>query len=93
MVINPQTLEITALFDFEFTNVMPAGYAYDLPSWLMLRDPCIEVSEGEAEKQVFLGLFIKRKEQFLKAMERAEAKSNPAKPTDEPLLSTRMRDW
>jgi hypothetical protein len=63
MLINPETMEITALLDFEFTNVMPAQFAYDLPWWLILRQPGIEVSEGEAGKQRFLDLFEPRKEQ------------------------------
>lgn len=90
MLINPETMEITALLDFEFTNVMPAQFAYDLPWWLILRDPGIEVSEGEAGKQKFLDLFEPRKEQFIHAMESVEARS--AQPAGEPLLSARMRD-
>jgi aminoglycoside phosphotransferase (APT) family kinase protein len=90
MLINPETMEITALLDFEFTNVMPAQFAYDLPWWLILRDPGIEVSEGETRKQKFLDLFEPRKEQFIHAMERVEARSS--RPTGEPLLSARMRD-
>jgi aminoglycoside phosphotransferase (APT) family kinase protein len=90
MLINPETMEITALLDFEFTNVMPAQFAYDLPWWLILRDPGIEVSEGEAGKQKFLDLFEPRKEQFIHAMERVEARS--ARPAGKPLLSARMRD-
>ncbi|KAH7370306.1 hypothetical protein BKA65DRAFT_488132 [Rhexocercosporidium sp. MPI-PUGE-AT-0058] len=90
MLINPETMEITALLDFEFTNVMPAQFAYDLPWWLILRDPGIEVSEGEAGKQKFLDLFEPRKEQFIHAMERVEARL--ARPAGEPLLSARMRD-
>jgi len=29
--VNPKTIRITALLDFEFTNVMLAQFAYDLP--------------------------------------------------------------
>ena len=63
-----------------------AQYAYNLPWWLILRHPAILMSEG---KQEFLRLFEPRKEQFLRAMERAEA-SSPL--TKEPRLSARMRD-
>jgi aminoglycoside phosphotransferase (APT) family kinase protein len=36
MLVNPKTIRITALLDFEFTNVMPAQFAYDLPWWPIL---------------------------------------------------------
>jgi hypothetical protein len=72
MLVNPKTMRITALLDFEFTNVMPAQFAYDLPWWLILQPPGIGVSEG---KQEFLDLFEPRKEQFIYAIERVEARS------------------
>ena len=75
------------MLDFEFMNVMPAQFAYDLPWWLILQPPGIGVSEG---KQEFLALFEPRKEQFIHAMERVEAKS--ALPAGEPPLSARMRE-
>jgi hypothetical protein len=87
MLVNPETMRITALLDFEFTNVMPAQFAYDLPWWLILQPPGIGVSEG---KQEFLDLFEPRKEQFIHAMERVEARS--ALPAGEPRLSARMRE-
>lgn len=90
VLINPETMKITALLDFEFRNVMPAQFAYDLPWWLILREPGIEVSEGEAGKQRFLDLFEPRKEQFIHAMERVESRS--ARPAGKPLLSARMRE-
>ncbi|KAI9745902.1 MAG: hypothetical protein M1818_000583 [Claussenomyces sp. TS43310] len=31
MLVNPETLRITAVLDFEFTNTMPAQFAYDAP--------------------------------------------------------------
>jgi hypothetical protein len=31
MLVNLKTIRITALLDFEFTNVMPAQFAYNLP--------------------------------------------------------------
>lgn len=36
MLVDPKTMRITALLDFEFTDVMPAQFAYDLPWWLIL---------------------------------------------------------
>ncbi|KAG9229911.1 hypothetical protein BJ875DRAFT_537459 [Amylocarpus encephaloides] len=49
MLVNPETMEITALLDFEFTNVMPAQFAYDLPWWLLLRDPASRSSRPTGE--------------------------------------------
>ncbi|KAH8691774.1 hypothetical protein GQ44DRAFT_744697 [Phaeosphaeriaceae sp. PMI808] len=36
MLADPDTLRITAVLDFEFTNAMPAQFAYDPPWWLLL---------------------------------------------------------
>ncbi|KAI5862075.1 hypothetical protein GGS23DRAFT_598088 [Durotheca rogersii] len=87
MLADPKTMRITALLDVEFTNVMPGQYAYDLPWWLILGNPAIMISEG---KQEFLDLFEPRKEQFIRAVERAEDAS--ALPAGEQRLSVRMRD-
>lgn len=88
MLADPKTMRITALVDFEFTNVMPAQYAYDLPWWLILGNPAIMISEG---KQEFLDLFEPRKEQFIRAMERVEDTRLPLS-AGTPRLSARMRD-
>jgi hypothetical protein len=87
MLIDPKTMYITALLNFEFTNVMPAQFAYNLPWWLILQPPGIGVSE---RKQAFLDLFEPQKEQFIHVIERVEARS--ALPAREPRLSARMRD-
>jgi hypothetical protein len=87
MLVNPKTMRITALLDFEFTNVMPAQFAYDPPWWLILQPPGIGVSEG---KRKFLDLFEPREEQFIYAMERVEGRSSL--PAGEPRLSARMRE-
>lgn len=88
MLADPKTMRITALLDLEFTNVMPAQYAYDLPWWLILGHPAIMISEG---KQEFLDLFEPRKEQFIRAMERVEDTRLPLS-AGIPRLSARMRD-
>jgi hypothetical protein len=87
MLVNPKTMRITALLNFEFTNVMPAQFAYDLPWWLILQPPGIGVSE---EKQEFLALFEPRKEQFIHVIERVEARSTL--PAGEPRLSARIQE-
>ncbi|EXK77770.1 hypothetical protein FOQG_17539 [Fusarium oxysporum f. sp. raphani 54005] len=88
MLVNPETLQITAVLDLEFTNAMPAQFANDLPWWLLLKQPAVWVSDGKLQE--FLDLFAPRKEQFLRAMKRAEARSPPV--TGEIALSDRMRD-
>ncbi|KAF9784240.1 hypothetical protein IL306_007708 [Fusarium sp. DS 682] len=88
MLVNPETLQITAVLDLEFTNSMPVQFADDLPWWLLLKQPSIWVGDGEMQE--FLDLFIPRKDQFLRAMERVEARSPPV--TGETALSDRMRD-
>ncbi|CAG7558097.1 unnamed protein product [Fusarium equiseti] len=39
MLVDPETLCITAVLDFEFTNAMPAQFSYDPPWWLLLSGP------------------------------------------------------
>lgn len=36
MLIDPDAARITAVFDFEFTNVMPSQYSQDVSWWLLL---------------------------------------------------------
>jgi len=88
MLADPETLRITAVLDFEFTNAMPAQFAYDPPWWLLLKQPASWVREGRMQE--FLDLFEPRKEQFIRAIERAEARSPPA--AGQPFLSVQMRD-
>ncbi|KAK2030657.1 hypothetical protein LX32DRAFT_716649 [Colletotrichum zoysiae] len=88
MLVDPETLRITAVLDFEFTNAMPAQFAHHVPWWLLLRQPAVWIGEGKVQE--FLNLFQPRKEQFIRAMERAEAKAPLA--TKETNLSARMRD-
>lgn len=70
MLIDPETLRITAILDFEFTNAIPAKFAYDPPWWLLLSGPemwleCCAIEE-------FLTFYEHRIEQFLRALERVE---------------------
>ena len=36
ILLDPDTLSITAVLDLEFTNATPAQFAYDPPWWLLL---------------------------------------------------------
>ncbi|KAI8271284.1 phosphotransferase enzyme family protein [Colletotrichum sp. SAR11_239] len=88
MLVDPETLQITAVLDFEFTNALPAQYAYDVPWWLLLRRPIILLEKMTMEE--FLNLFIPRKDQFIRAVERVEAQSGIRTGNDR--LSVRMRE-
>ncbi|EGX95300.1 Protein kinase-like domain [Cordyceps militaris CM01] len=91
MLVDPETLQITAVFDFEFTNVMPAQFTYDPPWWLLLSGPEVWLDRDSVEE--FQDLYEPRMEQFLRALEQVEGMSVPGRePLTEPRLSTRMRD-
>jgi len=91
MLVDLETLRITALLDFEFTNTMPAQFAYDPPWWLLLLGPDIWLERYS--KKEFLACYVPKMEQFLRAIERIEAKSASIKGQSKELcLSARMRD-
>lgn len=99
MLIDPDTLRITAVFDFEFTNVMPAQYSQDVPWWLLLLHPGEWLRDNKMDE--FLRLFEPRKDQFIRAVERVEEEQimaaggagAPLLPSaGEPRLSARMRE-
>ncbi|KAH7317227.1 hypothetical protein BKA65DRAFT_515597 [Rhexocercosporidium sp. MPI-PUGE-AT-0058] len=90
MLVNPETLCITALLDFEFTNTMPAQFTYDPPWWLLLSGP--EMWLDRCSMEEFLACYEPRMEQFLRALERMEEESAFKKRPSGPSLSTRMRD-
>lgn len=87
MLVDPETFRITGILDLEFTNAMPAQYAYDVPWWILLENPATIITEEGKEK--FLERFEPRKDQFLRAMERVEAKLPSSDGTP---LSARMRE-
>ncbi|KAF1962135.1 hypothetical protein CC80DRAFT_522070 [Byssothecium circinans] len=90
MLVNPETLQITAVFDFEFTNSLPAQFAYDSPWWLLLSGP--ETWLDRCALQEFLALYEPRMEQFLHILEHVEAESSVCKQPSALPLSARMRD-
>jgi hypothetical protein len=91
MLIDPETLRITAILDFEFTNAMLAKFMYDPPWWLLLSRP--EVWLKRCAMEEFLTLYEPRIERFLRALERVEIETAlEVKQPGEPSLSTRMRD-
>ena len=70
---------------------MPAQFAYDPPWWLLLLGPDMWLERRIMEE--ILTHYEPRMEQFLRALERVEAKSGSReKQAGGPRLSTRMRD-
>jgi hypothetical protein len=89
MLADPDTLRVTAVLDFEFTNAMPAQFTYNPPWWLLLLGPDMWLERHSMEE--FLVRYVPRMEQFLRALERVEKKMNWEASQQEPLLSDRMR--
>lgn len=91
MLIDPESLQITAVLDLEFTNAMPAEFMYDPPWWLLLSGP--EMWLERCAMDEFYTLYEPRMEQFLRALERVETEmaSDPKQP-GRPSLSGRMRE-
>ncbi|KAF6833504.1 phosphotransferase enzyme family protein [Colletotrichum plurivorum] len=89
ILVDPETLRITAVLDWEFTNAMPAQFSADVPWWLLLKDPASWVFDDGV--QDFRRRFEPRKDQFIRAVERAEAAPVGGGGGGIPL-SARMRD-
>lgn len=91
MLIDDETLDITAVLDIEFTNVTPAQFTYDPPWWLLLLGPDMWLERRTMED--FAALYEPRMEQFLRALEEVEMESELV--GEQPCgrrLSTLMRD-
>ncbi|KAF6821832.1 phosphotransferase enzyme family protein [Colletotrichum musicola] len=72
MVLDPDTLTITGVFDLEFTNAMPAQFARDPPPWLFGVLPATTLDKGFFPW--FLPNYKQHLDVFLDAMRRAEAR-------------------
>ncbi|KAF2865013.1 kinase-like domain-containing protein [Massariosphaeria phaeospora] len=91
MLVDPDTLRITAVLDFEFTNSQPSQFAYDPPWWLLLLGPDMWLENHSMEE--FTNRYIPRMEQFLRALERVEAtQESRGGRRDNVRLSEEMRD-
>ncbi|CAG8953757.1 hypothetical protein HYFRA_00006648 [Hymenoscyphus fraxineus] len=92
ILIDPETLQITGLLDWEFTNAMPAQFSSDPPWWLLLLGPDMWLEDYSLNQ--FLTLYEPRLEQFLSALEKAEKSDSKIKKEHAgwPPLSQRMRE-
>lgn len=89
MLVDPETFQITAVLDFEFTNAMPAQFTYDPPWWLLLSGPEVWLDRGSIEE--FRSLYEPRMEQFLQALKLVEETSvSEGQQLTGPRLSARM---
>ncbi|EHK96912.1 putative Altered inheritance of mitochondria protein 9, mitochondrial [Glarea lozoyensis 74030] len=73
MLADPETLKVNAILDWEFTHAMPAQFTYDPPWWLILKGPDMWLDRYSMKE--FLHRYEPRLEQFLRALERVEARS------------------
>ena len=87
MLVDPDTLRITALLDFEFTNSAPTQFTYDPPWWLLLRGPDMWL-DNHGNLDEFLARYVPRMEQFLRALERAEDKAEGGKGSSDTDIAT-----
>lgn len=85
-----RSLKIAAVLDFEFTNTMPAQFAYDPPWWLAMVSPGLMLEQFTM--QDFEALYVPRLEQFLQAMAKIEAKQKGGHQQETVSLAARMRD-
>jgi hypothetical protein len=85
MLADPDTFKVHAIIDWEFTHAMPVQFSYDPPWWLILKGPDMWLENYSFEE--FLARYEPRLEQFLRAMERVEARLPPLKPN----LSSQMQ--
>ncbi|KAH7110119.1 phosphotransferase enzyme family protein-like protein [Dendryphion nanum] len=90
MLADPDTLRITAILDFEFSNTMPAQFSYDPPWWLLLLGPDMWLENRSMSE--FMVRYVPRMEQFLRALERVETRSLSEGGQSNSRLSVRMRD-
>lgn len=91
MLVDPKTMEITAVLDWEFTNAMPAQFSHDPPWWLLLADPGSWVDRNAVQE--FRDLYEPRMEQFLRALEAVEAEGWEGRGDDQRLSARMRRSW
>lgn len=93
ILVDPSTLKITAVIDWEFTYAAPAQFAASPPAWLLVKniEDCVE----DAGLEKFLENYKPKFELFIRALEAAEAEryssNDPYNSDAGKKLSTRMR--
>jgi hypothetical protein len=90
ILVDPKTLQITAVLDLEFTNSMPAQFAH--PWLLLLVGPDMWLERGHTMEK-FVSLYEPRLEQFLSALERTEIETNRTRHGAQRLSSLMRNSW
>ncbi|EEH47042.1 uncharacterized protein PADG_03140 [Paracoccidioides brasiliensis Pb18] len=92
ILVNSETLQITAVLDLEFTNAMPAQFACDPPWWLLLVGPDMWLERGYTMEE-FVAQYTPRLEQFLYALEQIEAEKCSRKPRMQRISKLMRNSW
>ncbi|KAF4511418.1 hypothetical protein G6O67_003221 [Ophiocordyceps sinensis] len=71
ILVDPETLRITAFIDLEFTNAMPSQYSSDPPWWLLLAEPESYLSLGRKPEE-FVTAYEAYLDRFLQVLQRVE---------------------
>lgn len=88
ILIDPKTLKITGVIDWEFCYAAPAQLFASPPKWLLLKMPEHWVEDDGLES--FINAYQPKLDMFLQEIEKHEA-SNPISVQHHNKLSTRMR--
>ncbi|EEP77854.1 predicted protein [Uncinocarpus reesii 1704] len=86
-LINPETLEITGVIDWEFTYAAPPQFLASAPEWLLLQRPAEWIRDRGFDS--FMEAYLPKLELFLGCLERQEAERGISGTGE--ALSARMR--
>jgi hypothetical protein len=86
MLADTEMLKVHAIIDLGVTHTMSSQFPCDPTRWLILKGPDMWLEHFSMQE--FLARYEPRLGQFLRALERVEARSPPT----EPRLSTEMRE-
>ena len=90
ILVDPETLKVKAILDWEFTNAMPAQFSYDPPRWLVSPQP--EVWLETRSLGEFKAEYEPKMDRFVRILERVEARTPGAIVPNEQPLSAKMRE-
>ncbi|KAG5290763.1 phosphotransferase enzyme family protein [Histoplasma capsulatum G186AR] len=92
ILVNSETLQITAVLELEFTNAMPTQFAYDPPWWLLLVGPDTWLERGYTMED-FVAQYTPRLKQFLYALEQIEAEKCRKKSNVQRISKLMRNSW